>query len=166
MRQEGFNILAESIRGNLLRIAENFIVGSGLREDASDIVQETLMALWKYGLQGKSINNPEALGIRIVKNICITKLRKQNAIIESIQGDEYQGGIPADANIELEEAVKLKKYLLSTLTKTQRCYIEMRNEEGLSLDEIAQRTSKPKTSIKATLSAARKQMYKLLKEKI
>ena len=36
--------------------------------------------------------------------------------------------------------------------------MHLRNDEGLSLDEIATLTGKPKTSIKSTLSKARKQM--------
>ena len=40
----------------------------------------------------------------------------------------------------------------------------MRNNEGMTLDEIAEITGKPKTSIKSTISAARKQMLNLIEK--
>ena len=41
--------------------------------------------------------------------------------------------------------------------------LKMRNEDGLSLDEIAAVTGKPKASVKTTISVARKQMLEQLK---
>ena len=40
----------------------------------------------------------------------------------------------------------------------------MRNNEGMTLDEIAEITGKPKTSIKSTISAARKQMLNFIEK--
>ena len=40
----------------------------------------------------------------------------------------------------------------------------LRGEEGLSLDEIAAATGRPKNSVKASLSMARKQLIDYLKE--
>ena len=42
----------------------------------------------------------------------------------------------------------------------------MRNDEGMTLEEIAEVTGKPKTSIKSTISAARKQMLELIKKQL
>lgn len=54
--------------------------------------------------------------------------------------------------------------LLAHLTPTERALIQMRNSEGLSLDEIAEVTGKPKTSIKTTLSNARRKLLARMRE--
>ena len=45
-------------------------------------------------------------------------------------------------------------------------HIKLRNDEGKTLDEIAEITGKPKTSIKSTLSSARKQLLNLIKNQL
>ena len=62
-----------------------------------------------------------------------------------------------------EDLRRIQESIYGSLTTTQREYLHLRNDEGLSLDEIATRTGKPKTSIKSTLSKARKQMLELIK---
>ena len=49
---------------------------------------------------------------------------------------------------------------------SQKEYLHLRNDEGKTLDEIAEITGKPKTSIKSTISAARKQMLNLIKKQL
>jgi RNA polymerase sigma-70 factor (ECF subfamily) len=52
------------------------------------------------------------------------------------------------------------------LTDTQRTCLDLRNVEGMSLDEIAVLTGKPKDSVKSTISAARRKMLEELKREI
>lgn len=73
------------------------------------------------------------------------------------------GGTEATILTDVEDLKKIRKSIYATLTNTQREYLHLRNEEGMSLDEMANLTGKPKTSIKSTISSARKQMLNLLK---
>ena len=50
------------------------------------------------------------------------------------------------------------------LTDSQRQLLALRNEDGLSLDEIAAATGRPKASIKVALSTARKHMQEQMKK--
>jgi RNA polymerase sigma-70 factor (ECF subfamily) len=50
------------------------------------------------------------------------------------------------------------------LTDSQRQLLALRNEQGLSLDEIAAATGRPKSSIKVALSTARKSMMEQMKK--
>ena len=50
------------------------------------------------------------------------------------------------------------------LTDSQRKLLVLRNDEGLSLDEIAAVTGRPKSSIKVALSTARKKMMEQFKK--
>ena len=62
----------------------------------------------------------------------------------------------------MQEAVETRNYLWSHLSETQKRYLQMRDEEAMTLDEIAGETGHPKSSIKATISQARITMYELL----
>jgi DNA-directed RNA polymerase specialized sigma24 family protein len=60
----------------------------------------------------------------------------------------------------------VKEGLFDRLTPTQKKYIIMRNEWGMSLDEIARQTGSPKSSIKVTISNARRLMLEKIKEEL
>ena len=72
----------------------------------------------------------------------------------------------ATALTDTEDLKKIRKSIYGSLTMTQREYLYLRNDEGKTLDEIAEITGKPKTSIKSTLSSARKQMLNLIKNQL
>lgn len=55
---------------------------------------------------------------------------------------------------------------LSILSDTQRKYLHLRNEEGMSLDEISSLTGKPKNSIKSSISSARRAMLEIIKKEL
>ena len=60
----------------------------------------------------------------------------------------------------------IKERLCRRLTPSQRRYLSMRNDLGLSLDEISARTGRPKSSIKTTISTARRLLLKLLEKEV
>ena len=58
----------------------------------------------------------------------------------------------------------IRSILQRGLTDSQRKLLVLRNDEGLSLDEIAAATGRPKSSIKVALSTARKHMLEQFKK--
>ena len=76
------------------------------------------------------------------------------------------GGTPATALTDVQDHKIIRDELYKSLTPTQIHYLELRNELGLSLDDIAKMTGKPKASIKTTISTARKQMLEQMKKPI
>ena len=85
---------------------------------------------------------------------------------QSVVHDNYIGGTEATILTDKEDLRKIRKSIYGTLTMTQKEYLHLRNDEGKTLDEIAEITGKPKTSIKSTISAARKQMLNLIKKQL
>lgn len=162
MEKEEFEILSKKVRKKMLAVARNFVLVSGGWE-AEDIVQEALLALWELVEQDYPIRDAESLAIKITKNICVSHHRKLHLDTQSLRHDNYMGGTEATILTDVEDLKKIRKSIYATLTNTQREYLHLRNEEGMSLDEMANLTGKPKTSIKSTISSARKQMLNLLK---
>ncbi len=164
MEKIEFEILTKRIRPKLLSVARNFTLASGMETD--DVVQEALMNLWDLMDQDYPIKDAEALAVRITKNICVSHYRKVHLDTQSLVHDNYIGGTEATILTDKEDLRKIRKSIYGTLTMTQKEYLHLRNDEGKTLDEIAEITGKPKTSIKSTISAARKQMLNLIKKQL
>ena len=164
MEKIEFERLTKRIRPKLLSVARNFTLASGMETD--DVVQEALMNLWDLMDQDYPIKDAEALAVRITKNICVSHYRKVHLDTQSLVHDNYIGGTEATILTDKEDLRKIRKSIYGTLTMTQKEYLHLRNDEGKTLDEIAEITGKPKTSIKSTISAARKQMLNLIKKQL
>ncbi|MCF0178222.1 MAG: RNA polymerase sigma factor, partial [Bacteroidales bacterium] len=132
--------------------------------DAEDVVQETLITLWQLYGQDYPIQNPEPLAVKILKTKCVAEYRKKKLDTRPIYGIEQEGGPSASSLLDREDVAAMEQTLMSHLTQTQQDLIKMRGLQGLSLDEIAEVTGKPKTSVKSTISAARKTMLDLIKK--
>lgn len=164
MERKEFEILTLKIRPKLLSMARNFALASGI--EADDVVQEALVALWEMAAEDYLMHNAEALAIRITKNICVSHYRKVHVETLPLEHDNYMGGTEATELTDREDIKVIREAVYTSLTRTQREYLHLRNDEGMTLEEIAEQTGRPKTSIKSTLSAARKQMLNLLKKQL
>jgi len=164
MNRQEFEQLTVRIRSRLVLMAGRFVKESGIGDDADDIVQESLVVLWRQTENGYEMQNPEALAVAITKKMCLAHLRGYKPVVQSIEGVEVDGGASASALTDETDLNTVKESLLALLTPTQRQYLHYRNEMGLSLDEIAEVTGSPKTSIKTTISAARRLMLEHLRK--
>ena len=164
MEKGEFEILATRVRAKLLALARDFALPSGIEPD--DVVQEALVSLWELADSGYPIKDAEAMAVKMTKNICVGHYRKARVEMQPLTHDNYTGGFEATLLTDKEDLKRIRKEVYGALTTTQREYLHLRNDEGLSLDEIASATGKPKTSIKSTLSKARKQMLDLLNKQL
>lgn len=159
-----FEHTLSATRGKLLAVAKSFTRGSGSSMDAEDIVQEALAEFWVLFEQGYAIRNAEALAVKITKTVCVRHYRRRKVQTTPIDGKDYPGGTEASGRIDLQESMRIREMLWKRLSETQKRYLDMRNEQGMSLDEIAAETGRPKASVKSTISQARKMMYEQLKK--
>lgn len=160
---------------------------TGRAEMAEDVVQEALVTVWKLSEEGYPIRDAEGLAVKITKNLVVAKCRRQKLKTVSLSGGrggsgsgngnglggkmseremEVAGGEPATVLTDARDREMIREKLYGTLTETQRKYLELRNELGLSLDEIAEATGRPKASIKTSISTARKQLLEQLKKEL
>ena len=164
MTQEEFGHISEAIRKDLVDLARRFLRATGGPEEAEDIVQEAELALWNLSGKGYPIQNAKALAIKITKNICVSRYRKRKLETSPLKDDSFIGGPPADDRVEAADNTRVKKILYSGLSDTQRKFMTMKNDEGLTLDEISEKTGRPKTSIKVAISNARKILRERMKK--
>ncbi len=165
MTKEEFEKLSRRIRPKLLSLAGAAVYSSPGME-AEDVVQETLMRLWELSEQDYPMRDAESIAIRIAKNTCVSYYRRGQLKIQPLTHDNYVGGSESTELTDGDDLKTVKEYLYGALTRTQRKYLHLRNDEEMSLDEIADLTGKPKTSIKSSISSARKQMLDLIKKQL
>ena len=146
-----------------MTLVQRFNRSSGREEDEEDIVQDALMTLWQLSEKGYPIKNAEALAVKITKTLCVERYRRRHIQFELLEDQPILGGLSATARTEARDIETIRSIVQKDLTANQRQLLNLRNEEGLSLDEIATATGRPKGSIKVALSTARKKMKEKLK---
>ena len=125
-----------------------------------DAIQE---CTYKAFINIKKLKNPKNFRTwitRILINICVDEIRKDNNIIEFnnetpfISGGE---GISIDEKLDLYDAI-------DSLKPEYRTVIILKYFDDLSVEEISKTTETPINTVKTRLSRARKVLGVLLKE--
>ena len=73
------------MRPRLTAHCQRYLSAGTLAEEADDIVQETLVKLWKMREKLSEYQSIEALGMTIAKNLCIDHLRRNKAQTASLE---------------------------------------------------------------------------------
>lgn len=164
MTKEEFEIFSGKVRIDLIAIAGRIDLGAGQPIEAEDIVQDALVRLWELYAQGYPVNDAKALAIKITKNLCASLYRKSKREAIPLGANDKSGGESASDVAETKDNQWIKETLYSHLTPARRKCMILRNDFGMSLDEIAETTGHPKESVKVLISTARKQMLEEIKE--
>ena len=158
MTQREFETIYTSVKADLMRLTRRFCVSASVDLDAEDMVQEALTAFWELSERGYPVSNPKALLVTITKNICISRYRRKQSRTEPISGDDIPGGESASYRADKSDEETIKKRLYDALTKTERMYMLMKTEDGLTLNEMAQKTGSSKAGIKTAISKAKRKL--------
>ena len=164
MTEQEFAYLSDRIRGKLTALARRFNRAAGCDADGEDIVQDALLTLWQLSEKGYPIRDAEALAVKITKTRCVERYRRRHFRFEPIEDLSIAGGVSASSGVEELDIKTIRGFVQRDLTDSQRQLLALRNEDGLSLDEIAEATGRPKASIKVVLSTARKRMKEQMKK--
>jgi len=161
-----FEHIAIELRPSMWKVGMDFF---GSADDAEDVAQEALVQLWQYAEKLDAGRNISGLAVRIAKHCCVDMQRKRRGnTVELMPVHEREIGADASPHEELErtEAAELLQQLIEELNPRERELFELRQLDGLSNDEIAERTGIPKTSIQVMVSRARKKIFDELQRKL
>lgn len=163
MTDADFEKMALRIRPRLLAAAETFVRGGKLSyADAEDVVQDTLVKLWRMSRNLGGCHNVESMAVTMTHNACVDTLRsvrKNNVDVGQMQ---IEGGYSAGASLAADNLKQVLDALISRLPKTQHRLLLLRSE-GMSLDDIAAVCAMPKTSVKTLVAKARRTLLLELK---
>ena len=169
MTQEEFEHIAPALREYMLSVGRSFF---GNDDDAEDVAQEGLVALLRFIDRMESGVRHEALAIRVAKHCCMDMVRKRKSSLVGFNkmNEEappcYDIGASPHEHLEAKELYEAVNEAVQHLKPSERRLFEMRQIEGLELDDIAKQTNIAKPSIKAIVSAARKKVFAEIKERL
>ena len=153
MKQKEFLATVLPYKDKLYRLAKRLLVSS---EEAEDAVQEVFLKLWKGKSSIKNYKNPEAFAVTMTKNYCLDRLKSKQATNLKIVHSNYQTGENLQKKVEANDAVQLVFRIMEDLPEKQRMVLQMRDVEQYNFDEISEMLEMTETTIRVTLSRARK----------
>jgi RNA polymerase sigma-70 factor (ECF subfamily) len=159
--KRSLDIELTEVRPKVLALARKFFRASGLAGDPEDVVQDVLLRLWEARCRGDEIRNAEAWSMATTKNSCVSLWRKSQKETILPLRDDLIPGYTNPGRIEKEEAEASVSKALERIPSATQYLLRLR-AKGLSLDEIAAVTGRPKGSIKSSISAARKEIMKTI----
>lgn len=139
------------------------ITGALLRneEDAADAVQETFCRVWQIRDRIKNEQEATAIAVQTAKNICIDQLRRKKVVLfEPLSPDHEKGETESPLQqIEAADEYRLVKELIEkTLSPLQQKILEMKEIDGMEIDEISEKLNMQPTAVRMNLSRARKEI--------
>lgn len=160
MNRDTFETMARKLRPKILRIGRDFFDSD---DDAEDVAQEALAVLWERCATLDEGRNVEALAMRVAKCCCINMVRGKK--LDMVKADDmtvFQMPTSQPSPHEEAEARERERAMAQAvegLSKRERQMFEMRQEEGLSAEEISQLTGIEKRSVLSMVSMVRKKVY-------
>ena len=129
------------------------------REDAEDIVQETLIKVWDKRDSWSEIESIEAFSLTICRNLALDHQRRmENRHLSldemPIERPDSRSLSPAEAMISTDR-ISLVRRLVDSLPEKQRSCMQLRDFEGKSYREIAQVLGITEDQVKVNIFRAR-----------
>ncbi len=128
------------------------------REEAEDIVQDTLIKVWNKRFEWQSINSLEAFALTICRNLSLdlkAKKESQNVTFDEAVHDRADIAPPPDERMIRGEGTSLVMQLIDRLSEKQRTIITLRDVEGKTYKEIAEVMQIGESDVKVNLFRAR-----------
>lgn len=136
------------------------------REEAEDIVQDTLIKIWNRRDDWQDIGSIEAFSLTICRNLALDKMKKAGSDNRPIGEEDAGSADTADNPYERmiqKDRVEQVKRIIDTLPEKQKSCMQLRDFEGKSYREIASVLGMTEEQVKINIFRARqtvKQKYK------
>ena len=135
-----------------LRITQN-------RFEAEDVVQETMLKVWKGRSDWDKIDNIEAYCLTVCRNLSLDKMRHMDNQVQNIEQESEPADRSYSANPEEQvvqhDRLQLVRQLISQLPEKQRTCMQLRDIEGKSYRDIATIIGISEEQVKVNIFRAR-----------
>ncbi|MBP5257190.1 MAG: RNA polymerase sigma factor [Prevotella sp.] len=150
------------LKDELFRLALRITMN---REEAEDVVQETMLKVWNKRDTWSEIESIEAYCLTVCRNMALDALRRRDRhpVVEEEPIDTAdQSASPLDIT-QQKDGVSMVQRLINRLPEKQRSCMQLRDIEGKTYKEIAQIMSISEEQVKVNIFRARqaiKQQFK------
>ncbi len=132
------------------------------REEAEDIVQDTLIKVWNRRDSWDTIESIEAFSLTVCRNMALDRVRLHENQNTSLDSDDTAAGTesPDSASNPYErtvqrEKVEIVRTLIDNLPEKQRSCMQLRDIEGKTYKEIAAVLGITEDQVKVNIFRAR-----------
>jgi RNA polymerase sigma-70 factor (ECF subfamily) len=157
MKQDKFRNKILPLVDKLFRLALSI---TGNKQDAEDVVQDTLFNIWKKKDDWDSIGNLEAYCFRSTRNIAIDKIslkeNQQEALNENYDVPESKSD--AQEQLEQKEQMLMLENFIKRLPEKQRTIFQLREIEDLTYKQIAEIMNVSEEQVKINLFRSRQKL--------
>ncbi len=154
MKKVSFRNDVLPLKNQLFRLALRITLS---REEAEDIVQDTMIKVWDKRYEWSNIDSIEAYSLRICRNLSLDRLKKrdnQNDSFEEEQLDTVHTFTPQDRLID-QDRLRVVKEIVDSLPEKQRSCMQLRDFEGKQYKEIADILGITEEQVKVNIFRAR-----------
>ena len=139
MKKISFRTDVLPLKNELFRLALRITLN---REDAEDVVQETMIRVWNRRDQWEQIDSIEAFCTTICRNLALDKTKRasnQDASLDDEGHDAPDHSYSANPEEQAMQRDKVERVrrLMNQLPEKQRTCMQLRDVEGKSYKEIA-----------------------------
>ena len=135
------------------------------REEAEDIVQDTLIKVWDRRDDWQDIDSIEAFSLTVCRNLSLDRLKKAGTDNQPIGEGEASaadtGSDPYERMMQRDRVEQVKR-IIDSLPERQKSCMQLRDFEGKSYREIAVALDMTEEQVKVNIFRARqavKQKY-------
>ncbi len=165
MKELSFRHDVLPLKDRLFRLAMRITL---VREDAEDMVQETLIRVWKSLQDGTQIDNMEAFALTICRNLSLDHMalrEHQNVTFDEELHDRPDAALSPYDNIVRSEQTARLNALINNLPEKQRTAMQLRDIEGRTYREIADIMQISESDVKVNIFRARRAIREHLQRK-
>ena len=151
------------LKNELYRLALRITLS---REEAEDVVQDTMIKVWNNRDRWQEIDSIEAYCLTICRNLSLDVLRKKDNQHQSIEEEEVLASQQSTQNLQeaiiQKDRLQLIRQLVNALPEKQRSCMQLRDFEGKPYKEIATILNISEEQVKVNIFRARqtiKQKY-------
>ena len=124
-------------------------------QDAKDAVQDLFIKLWDSRDTLDNVHNPMGYCVRLMKNLCIDRLRKDSRLPRADLSEEIAAADTADGPQAAREQTERLMRAIRKLPARQRKVLEMKLLRGMSNEQISQETGMTNLAVRVMISRAR-----------
>ena len=163
MSSEEFNRVWLPLSERFYRVAYYILESEA---EAQDAVQDLFVKLWRKRDFLGAVNNPLALGLTMIKNLCLDRVRSASRSRTVHPDPELMASVTAtdealDEGLINRENLERIRECMARLPEKQRKVLEMRIFENMPYSEIALRTGLSEINVRVKLSEARKKLKRM-----
>jgi RNA polymerase sigma-70 factor (ECF subfamily) len=145
-----------TLKDRLFRLALRITLS---KEDAEDVVQDTLVRIWRSMNEGVQIDNVEAFAMTICRNLALdhqARHEQRNIRFDAQLHDRPTNDRSPEEQLETADRMARLRAVVDELPEKQRTAFQLRDIDGRTYREIADVMGITESDVKVNIFRARK----------